>query len=80
MRTTLDVADDVLRAARELARRERKTIGQVVSDLARQALNALPDGGSAQEPEAIYGFRPFPGRGGIVTNATIDALRDDEAA
>ena len=79
MRTTLDIADDVLRAARELARRERKTIGEAVSDLARRALIATPDGNSAREPEAVYGFRPFPSRGGIVTNETIDALRDDEA-
>jgi len=80
MRTTLDIADDVLRAARELARRERKTIGEAVSDLARRALIATPDGNSAQEPEAVYGFRPFRSRGGIVTNETIDALREDEAA
>jgi hypothetical protein len=79
MRTTLDIADDVLRAAREQARRERRTIGEVVSDLARRALHAMPEGASAVEPEAVHGFRPFPSRGGIVTNETIDALRDDEA-
>ena len=38
MRTTLDVDDDVLQAARELAANRRKTIGEVLSDLARQAL------------------------------------------
>ncbi len=38
MRTTLDVDDDVLQAARELAANRRKTIGQVLSELARQAL------------------------------------------
>lgn len=80
MRTTLDIADDVLRAARELARRERKTIGEVVSDLARRALHATPAGPSPHELQAVYGFRPFPSRGGIVTNETIDALREDEAA
>ena len=37
MRTTLDIADDVLFAAREIAKREKKSIGQVMSDLARQA-------------------------------------------
>jgi hypothetical protein len=42
MRTTLDIADDVLQAARERARREKKTIGEVVSDLARSALTASP--------------------------------------
>jgi len=38
MRTTLDIDDDVLQAARELAQNRRKTTGQVISDLARQAL------------------------------------------
>ena len=33
MRTTLDIADDVLLGAKELARRERKTAGRVVSEL-----------------------------------------------
>ena len=37
MRTTLDIADDVLFAAKELARREKKPLGQVISELARRA-------------------------------------------
>ena len=40
MRTTLDIADDVLQAAKERARREGKTAGEVISDLARRALTA----------------------------------------
>jgi hypothetical protein len=78
MRTTLDIDDDVLRAARELARREKKTAGRVISDLARKALAASP-GGVAREAKALHGFRPFPRRGGIVTNDLIDRLRDDDA-
>ena len=39
MRTTLEIDDDVLQAARELAQNRRRTIGQVVSELARQALS-----------------------------------------
>jgi len=31
MRTTLDLDDDVLFAAKEIARREKKTIGKVAS-------------------------------------------------
>jgi hypothetical protein len=31
MRTTLDIDDDVMFAAKEIARREKKTIGKVVS-------------------------------------------------
>ena len=38
MRTTLDIDDDVLQAAKELAANRRKTTGKVLSDLARQAL------------------------------------------
>jgi predicted DNA-binding ribbon-helix-helix protein len=36
IRTTLDIEEDVLAAARELARREKKTAGQVISELARR--------------------------------------------
>jgi hypothetical protein len=76
MRTTLDIADDVLQVAKELARRKNKTTGQVISDLARQALNAPPAALTPEGPRATFGFRPFPKRGGIVTNELIDKLRE----
>jgi hypothetical protein len=38
MRTTLDIDDDVVAAARELAAGERKSLGAVISDLARRGL------------------------------------------
>ena len=38
MRTTLNIADDVLVAARDMARRQRKGLGAVVSELARETL------------------------------------------
>jgi hypothetical protein len=79
MRTTLDIADDVLEAARERARREKKSLGEVISDLTRQALTAPPEAPTARAPAAVYGVRPFPKRGGIVTNDTVDRLRDDDA-
>jgi hypothetical protein len=78
MRTTLDIADDVLQAAKERARREQKTAGQVVSELLRQALTA-PQPSAVREPKAVYGFKPFARRGGIVTNELIDQLRTDDA-
>jgi hypothetical protein len=79
MRTTLDIDDDVLRAAKELARREKKTVGRMISELVRKTLGALPPGSSPQEPAALHGVRPFPSRGGIVTNELIDRLREDGA-
>jgi predicted transcriptional regulator len=78
VRITINIDDDVLRAARELARRENKTAGRVISELARQALAAsLPAGGEDAKP--VHGFRPFPRRGEIVTNEMIDRLREKDA-
>lgn len=79
MRTTLDIADDVLQAAKERARRERKTLGEIISVLARRALTAPPEGSATKEPKATYGLRPFPSRGGLVTNELIDKLGEDDA-
>jgi hypothetical protein len=79
MRTTLDIADDVLQAAKERAQREKKTVGEVISELARRALNGPIEAPSVKEPKAIYGLRPFARRGGIVTNELIDKLREDDA-
>ena len=44
MRTTLHLDEDVLRAARSLARVEGRTVGEVVSDLARRGLRPTGPG------------------------------------
>ena len=49
---------------------------EIIYELARSALNAPSEPTRAQEAMARYGFRPFPKRGGIVTNELIDRLRD----
>jgi hypothetical protein len=82
VRTTLDIADDVLLAAKEVARREKRTIGEIVSELARSALiaperHAAPRRGTKQRL-ARFGIQPLPARGGIVSNQLIDQLRDQE--
>ena len=82
MRTTLDIADDVLQAAKERARREKKTAGEVISELARRALTTPqtpPAPEAVREPRAVYGFKPFPRRGGLVTNELIDSLREEDS-
>lgn len=81
MRTTLDLAEDVLIAAKELAKREGKTAGQVVSELARRALSqphepTSRNSGRAKRPEKFLGFEPFPSRGGVVTNELVNRLRE----
>jgi hypothetical protein len=79
MRTTLDIADDVLQAAKERAKREHKTIGEMISELARRALTTAPEPLSVKYPKAVHGLKPFARRGGIVTNELIDKLRDEDA-
>jgi hypothetical protein len=76
MRTTLDIEEDVLFAAKDLARREKKTAGQVISELARKGLTGA-GALTAREPKAVYGFRPFPKEGRIVSNELINKLRED---
>lgn len=79
MRTTLDIEQDVLTAAKALARRQRKSAGTVISELARQALNQGPitNPSGVAEPATFYGFDPLPERGVVVTDTLIDRLRDE---
>lgn len=82
MRTTLNIDDDLLIAVKEVAKRESKSAGAVVSNLLRQSLapSEQDDPGSrAEEPGAEFGFRPFPKRGVVVTNELIDRLREEIA-
>jgi hypothetical protein len=68
----------VLAAAKELARRQGTSAGQVVSRLLRAALS-----GEVQKAEAgsavVAGFRPFEAASPkLVTNEQIDLLRDQD--
>ena len=73
MRTTLAIDDDVLMAAKAIARQKNQTVGQVVSELARKSLRPPTPGGerngipllSVRDPEAI------------VTLDIVNALRDE---
>ncbi len=76
MRTTLNLDDDVLLAVRERARREGRTAGDVLSDLARQALTGQHRMSGDGGPDH-HGFRALPRRGAAVSNALIDRLRED---
>ena len=80
MRTTLNLDDDVLVAIKEIAGRQSKTAGAVASELIRDSLTAELREENAQpadEFEAEFGFRPFPKRGGIVTNEMVNRLREE---
>ncbi len=76
MRTTLDIEDDVLAAAKDMARREHLSAGQVISRLARLALTARVD--AQPVAPAVSGFRPFAAQGVMVSNEQVNALREAE--
>lgn len=94
MRTTLDIADDVLFAAKDFARRDKKTLGQVISEWSRSALQnpavtQKTTNGKAKSKQALnaedqrfydLGFRTLPNREGVtgVTNELINRIRDEE--
>lgn len=73
MRTTLAIDDDVLDAAKAIARQKNETIGKVVSELARNSLRPII--GSAER----NGIRLLPVRrpDAVVTLDIVNALRDE---
>ena len=79
MRTTLDIDNDVLAAAKERAARQKTTTGKVISDLARQALTQSPAlAGDAEKRHGFLyedGWYVLPSRGGVVTNELIDEIQ-----
>ena len=79
MHATLALDDDILVAIKERARREHRTAGAVLSDLARLALTPSSADITSTPVEVFYGFEPFPTRGPMVTNELIDQLRDDNS-
>ena len=58
MRTTLDLDDDIVIVARQLAQQRRMTMGQVISDLARQSLDSKS---RAKARNGVLLFTPKPG-------------------
>jgi hypothetical protein len=78
MRTTLDIADDVLLAVKDRARRQKRSAGDVISELAREALMGRHRVSEVAEPQSFDGFEPLPASGEAVSNELIDRLRDEE--
>jgi hypothetical protein len=75
MRTTLDLDEDVLQAAKELANTYGITAGKMLSNLARKALT--PTGPA---PKVRNGVPLLPRRTGqeIMTMKLVNELRDEE--
>jgi hypothetical protein len=80
MHTTIDLEDDVLAAARELARMQNVATGRVISRLMREALSRHPspikEGGV--ETKVAAGFCSFASRGVMSSYDIVNELRDRE--
>ena len=74
MRTTLAIDDDVLAAVRSLAQRQSKSIGEMLSDLARQALRR--EGAPAAKRNGVPLLKRKPGAQ-AVTPQLVAQLRDE---
>jgi metal-responsive CopG/Arc/MetJ family transcriptional regulator len=86
MRTSLSIDDDVLYAVKRMAQRQGRSAGEVLSDLARRALQASADDqAAAQAAGVLYAqlatLSLVPYRAplvAVVTQAQIEALREVE--
>jgi hypothetical protein len=76
MRTTLDIDEDVLAAAKQLAKKRKSTAGEVISDLARQALTKSST--AAEEPLYRNGFRLLPRTGQIITSEMVKKWLEED--
>ncbi len=74
MRTTLVIDDDVLRAAKEIAATERKSVGAVISSLARRALTPAVSQRKSRNGIPLLNMR----RGGrTVSSELVHRLREE---
>jgi Arc/MetJ family transcription regulator len=73
MRTTLAIDDDVLAAAKTMAEQQRRSVGDVISDLARRSLNRPQ---ALKERNGIPLLTPKPGNP-PVTLDLVNKLRDE---
>jgi len=79
VRTTLDIDEDILLAAREHAARERRSLGAVISSLARESLRR-PAAAVPRRRAAPRGgrFAVLPQRDEVVTTEHVRRLQDAE--
>lgn len=74
MRTTLTIDDDVLAAAKGLAAAQHRSIGNILSSLARQALRPNAPSGTTRNGVPLLTLRTGAE---IVTPELVNRLRDE---
>jgi hypothetical protein len=79
---TLDIDDDVLFSAKELAAKERKKAGKVLSEFFRRGIqtgNTAPDRPKLGQPYAMKnGIAVLPSRDEVVTTEHIRSIMEEE--
>ena len=81
MRTTLDIDDDVLSAAKELAAKDGKTAGKILSEFFRRALHAPAVAASKPNSKKYViknGIPVLPSRGEVVTVEKVRRIMEEE--
>ena len=73
MRTTLAIDDDILVAAKAMARQQNRSLGEIISDLARKSLRR-PESCSERNGIPLLGGNPNTPP---VTLEMVNALRDE---
>jgi hypothetical protein len=73
MRTTLRIDEDVLRAARSLARAEGRSVGEMVSELARRGLRPPP---VRRDPSSLPAFDVPADTEALTSEMVREALED----
>ncbi len=74
MRTTLAIDDDVLAAAKEMAATERKSVGEVISALARTAMLPHPSNRKTRNGVPLLSVRKGAPR---VTSELVRQLQEE---
>ena len=77
MRTTLDIDDDVLQAAKEIAATQCSTMGKVISSLARQGL--APARHKVKVRNGVPLLKARTTADPPMTMERVNELRDDDA-
>jgi hypothetical protein len=79
MRTTVNIAEDALLAARHLAQRERMPLGDAISELVRRGATTGGSHATARQAAPLRGrFALLPARDEVITPAHVRQLMERE--
>jgi len=81
MRTTLEIDDDVLLAAKELAAKDKTTAGKIISEVFRRGMRSPTSANSFGGNANVIvknGVPVLPSRGDLITTDHVQRLMENE--